>query len=116
LAFQLNRSVIRHVPRRRRARQPGLLLSAILLGTYSCTPYTYLMSNGPSLKDVLTLSAAERILLVEEIWDSLAASPDSVPVTETQKRELDERLESYRADPTAGLPWADVKNRITQGA
>ncbi|MGE5610186.1 MAG: addiction module protein [Bacillota bacterium] len=74
------------------------------------------MPNRPSLKDVLELSVAERILLVEEIWDSLAASPDSVPVTEAQKRELDERLQAHQADPASGSSWAEVKGRIARGA
>jgi putative addiction module component (TIGR02574 family) len=38
------------------------------------------------------LSVADRILLVEEIWDSIVATPEQVPLTEAQIAELDERL------------------------
>jgi len=38
----------------------------------------------PLLADVLELSLSERILLVEDIWDSIAAVPESVPLTDSQ--------------------------------
>ena len=45
--------------------------------------------------DILELSVAERIQLVEDIWDSIAAAPETVPLNEDQKKELDRRLEAY---------------------
>jgi len=61
---------------------------------------------------ILELTVAERIQLVEDIWDSIAAVPEAVPLSEEQKRELDRRLEAYHRDPDAGSPWAEVKERI----
>jgi putative addiction module component (TIGR02574 family) len=58
------------------------------------------------------LSVTERILLVEEIWDSIVATPEQVPLTETQRAELDERLAKYEADPEAGATWEEVKVRL----
>ena len=58
------------------------------------------------------LSVAERILLVEEIWDSIAADQESLPVTQAQKDELDRRLAAYEANPTAGSSWEEVKARL----
>ena len=65
-----------------------------------------------SLADVLELSVPERIQLVEDIWDSIAAVPHSVPLTKAQSEELDRRLEDYRSHPDDGSPWEDVKKRI----
>jgi len=65
-----------------------------------------------SLADVLELSVPERIQLVEDIWDSIAAFPQSVSLTKAQCDELDRRLEDYRAHPEDGSPWEEVKNRI----
>ncbi len=65
-----------------------------------------------SLSGVLELSVEERILFVEEIWDSIAAVPESVPLTEAQRKELDRRLEAYHKNPEAGLLWNEVKARI----
>lgn len=58
------------------------------------------------------LSVAERILLVEEIWDSIAAEAQEVEVPQAHKDELDRRLEAYRQDPKAGSSWDEVKQRL----
>lgn len=62
--------------------------------------------------DILNLSVPERILLVADIWDSVAEVPDIVPLTEEQKKELDLRLDAYHANPAKGCPWEVVKERI----
>ena len=74
------------------------------------------MHREMSASDALALSPAERILLVEEIWDSIANVPEAVQVTEDQQRELDSRLEACRRDPGAGVPWDVVRSRITKTA
>ena len=58
------------------------------------------------------LSVAERILLVEELWDSIAAEPRAVELTDAQRQDLQRRLDAYRHDPAAGSPWEEVKQRI----
>ncbi len=73
------------------------------------------MPKKVSITDVLELSPAERILLVEEIWDSIASVPDAVELSEAQREELDRRLAAYRANPDAGDPWDVVKARILGG-
>lgn len=60
----------------------------------------------------LTLSLAERIELVQDIWDSIAEHPEAIEVTEEEKAELDRRLEAYRRDPSAVSSWAEVLERI----
>ncbi len=64
------------------------------------------------MSDVLTLSVPERVRLVQAIWDSIAAVPEMVPVTETEREELDRRLDAYYREPDAGSPWSEVKARI----
>ena len=64
------------------------------------------------LDEVRKLSVAERIQLVEDIWDSLVEEQDALPVTEAQRRELDERLARAEAQPGVGAPWEDVKVRL----
>jgi putative addiction module component (TIGR02574 family) len=58
------------------------------------------------------LSLAERILLVEEIWDSIAAEAEALDVPQSHKDELDRRLTAYHADPHAGASWEEVKARL----
>lgn len=56
------------------------------------------------------LSVAERIQLVQEIWDSVATE-EAVPLTEAQKQEIDRRLAAHRVDPEAVVSWDTVKAR-----
>lgn len=62
--------------------------------------------------DTLLLSIPERIQLVEDIWDTIAAEADSIELTEEEKRIINERLEAYHRDPVLGSPWEDVFKRI----
>lgn len=68
-----------------------------------------------SVAEILELPVAERIRLVELIWDSIAAVPEAVPLSDELKAELDRRLAEFEADPEAGSPWEDVRKRIVQG-
>ena len=60
------------------------------------------------------LTQSEKILLAEQLWDSVAADEQLFPLTDNQKAELDERLVSYANDPTAGDSWPNVKMRISR--
>ncbi len=68
-----------------------------------------------SVTEILELPVAERIRLVELIWDSIAAVPEAVPVPEELKAELDRRLSEFEANPEGGSPWEEVRERILQG-
>jgi len=57
------------------------------------------------LDDILTLSVAERMQLVEDIWDSIAATPEAVPVTDAQRKELAKRKRAHQRNPAAAKPW-----------
>ena len=66
--------------------------------------------------DILELSIAERIQMVEDIWDSIAAGPEAVPLSEELKKELDLRLEAHHLNPDAGSPWIAVRERLRSGS
>ena len=66
-----------------------------------------------SLPEITKLSAAERIQLVEDIWDMIAAEPEAVALTEAQKQELGQRLEDYHANPQVSSSWQEVRQRIS---
>ena len=63
--------------------------------------------------DTLTLSIPERIQLVEDIWDTIAAKTEIVELSESDKIIIDERLDAYHKNPNLGSPWKDVFKRIT---
>jgi putative addiction module component (TIGR02574 family) len=70
------------------------------------------MSSTMSELGLDRLSLAERIELVGELWDSIAATPEGVALTEAQKQDLQRRLDAYRDNPQAGSPWEEVKARL----
>jgi putative addiction module component (TIGR02574 family) len=57
------------------------------------------------------LSVAERILLVEEIWDSIAPEAVHLPLPESQRQDLQRRIADYDANPR-GSEWSEVKARL----
>lgn len=63
-------------------------------------------------ESVFDLSPAEKLQLVEDLWDELAANPDDVPVHDWQIQELERRKANLQANPATGLSWDDVKRRI----
>ncbi len=58
------------------------------------------------------LSVAERILLVEELWDSIAEEAEQFPLSVAQQEDLQRRLAAYEANPRAGSSWEQVKARL----
>lgn len=54
----------------------------------------------------------ERVRLVEDLWDSIAADQSALPLTDEQKAELDRRLDAYEADGDPGRPADEVISRI----
>jgi len=68
-----------------------------------------------SKAEILKLSISERILLVEDIWDSIAEAPEEIALTQAQEQELDARLDAYHKNPTEGSPWVMVRDRIRAG-
>jgi len=65
--------------------------------------------------EILALPVADRVRLVEAIWDSISAIPEALPLTDWQKEELDRRLAEFEADPDAGSTLEEVFARIRRG-
>ena len=62
--------------------------------------------------DYQSLSLSERILLAEQLWDSVRNKSDELELTESQRQILEARLTAYESDGDAGDSWDGVKNRI----
>jgi putative addiction module component (TIGR02574 family) len=65
-----------------------------------------------TIASVFDLSPAEKLQLVEDLWDDLAATPESVPVHDWQKKELARRSANLGQNPGSGLTWDEVKRRV----
>ncbi len=59
--------------------------------------------------EALTLPPGDRLELIEQLWDSLAADPEALELTSAQRRELDGRIDEMDAEPDAGIPWERIK-------
>ncbi len=55
------------------------------------------------------LPIEERLALVEEIWDSIAADSAAVPLTEAQRAELQKSIKENDAHPNDLTSWEQVK-------
>lgn len=62
---------------------------------------------------VFDLSPSEKLQLVEDLWDDLAATtPDDVPIHDWQKDELARRKANLLKNPGSGLTWEEVQRRV----
>jgi putative addiction module component (TIGR02574 family) len=74
------------------------------------------MSTSAISNEYLKLSVSERIQLVEDIWDSIAAeASETIELSQAQKDELHRRVAAHRADPSTAVPWEEVKSRLFPG-
>ena len=60
------------------------------------------------------LSPPEKILLVEEIWDTVVADESAIPVPDSHRRELDRRVSRYRSSPGKLLTLEELQQRLQQ--
>ena len=69
----------------------------------------------PEISNLEQLPLAERLLLVEDLWDSIARSHEAdLPIPEWQKAELTRRKQKYEQDPDSAIPWSEVKRSILE--
>ena len=54
------------------------------------------------------LPVEERIRIVEDLWDSIAADQEALRLTSEQKAELDRRLDAYESNGNRGRLATDV--------
>lgn len=65
--------------------------------------------TAPSIFD---LTPSEKLQLVEDLWDDIAATPDDVPLHDWQRHELDRRRAMFLSNPGAGMSWQEVKRAV----
>jgi putative addiction module component (TIGR02574 family) len=70
------------------------------------------MNITNTLNEIVALSIEERINLVQDIWDSIAADQACADLTDEQKQELERRTADYEANPDNVLTWEEVKASI----
>jgi putative addiction module component (TIGR02574 family) len=81
----------------------GLPLEAFLC--YICT-----MAD---ISELTRLPIEQRLKLIEELWDSIDADDDTLPLPEWQRTELDARIDALEHGTSTGANWDEVRRRIT---
>jgi putative addiction module component (TIGR02574 family) len=66
----------------------------------------------PNVSSVFDLSPSEKLQLVEDLWDDLAATPEAVPVYDWQKQELARRKANLMKNSASVSTWEEVQRRI----
>ena len=62
------------------------------------------------MQEILDMSVAERILIIEQIWDSIDHQNITMPVTHAQ--ELDRRLNRHENGETKFVTWNSIKSEL----
>ena len=63
---------------------------------------------GKAAVDVARLSREQQLERLDELWEALAA----LPLTDEQRRDLDNRLDSLEAEGPTGLTWDETLARV----
>ncbi len=67
---------------------------------------------SPLVAEILEMSVAERLRIVEDIWDSIALDSNDMKISDELKTELDRRLQAYESNPDAGVTWEELDSRL----
>ena len=66
------------------------------------------------IHSVFSLSASEKLQLVEDLWDDIALSGQEVPVHPWQIEELERRKRNLEQNPSSALEWSDIQKRVRE--
>jgi putative addiction module component (TIGR02574 family) len=72
------------------------------------------MTSNAFRKELFQLSVAERLELLEELWDSIPDEHEALDLTPEQRQDLDRRIAEAEVDPDGGVPWEEARERIRQ--
>jgi putative addiction module component (TIGR02574 family) len=69
------------------------------------------MGRAELWSELMKLTPAERVDLVQDLWDSIAQE-DMPPLAEEEMDELERRLEEHRRDPSTAITWDELKAQL----
>lgn len=64
------------------------------------------------IPELARLSVPEKILFLEDLWESIVSEESSVPMPQSHRTELDRRLAEYERNPGQLLTLDDLRHRI----
>jgi len=71
------------------------------------------MTNSERIiSEALRLPPADRLEVIDQLWDSIAIAPQGLELTDAQRQELDRRIAEMDANPDSGIPWERVQSEL----
>ncbi len=70
------------------------------------------MRSDAIIQEINKLNLSEKLLLIEDVWDSIAQSNSELPMLEWQKQELDKRYKEYKAGAQNLHDWQSIHEEI----
>jgi putative addiction module component (TIGR02574 family) len=67
---------------------------------------------GKPAVDIEQLTHEEKLDLLDRLWDSLGRDSAAFPLSEEQKRDLDQRLDELEKDGPTGVSWDEAVEQI----
>ncbi|MBI5216081.1 MAG: addiction module protein [Ignavibacteriae bacterium] len=65
--------------------------------------------NTPLYTEIMQLSMNERLQLVEDLWDSIQAQPDELPLSDEHQAIVEQRLQDLEKSPSQTISWEELK-------
>ncbi len=72
----------------------------------------FFLMNSALATEISRLTPVEKLRLVVELWDDLAAREEGLPIPAWHEQILAEDQALYRASPGEGSSWPEAKARI----
>lgn len=66
------------------------------------------------IQSVFDLSPAEKLQLVQDLWDDLAATAEPGDISDELMEELERRKANLAKHPETGRTWEQVKKRVRE--
>jgi putative addiction module component (TIGR02574 family) len=70
------------------------------------------MGTQPILETFRKLPPAEKVRLVQQLWDEIAEEASRLPLTDAQRHLLDDRIDDHEANPSDVEPWDEARDDI----
>lgn len=64
------------------------------------------------IAEINKLELSEKLILVEDIWDSIAKANSKLPMPEWQKSELDKRANELKNSKSPLNDWKSIHSKI----
>jgi putative addiction module component (TIGR02574 family) len=68
--------------------------------------------NSLLSEQIMPLTVAERLQLIEEIWNSISNDESEIALTSAQQEEIERRLASYTDIKNQSKSWQEIKQKF----